>query len=83
MSAIGYNCVHMYLYSYALNAGIFYYVLGNLPPEYRSILHVIQLLCVVQTQIMQKYTINEILKPFMSDLKKLESVRHFICNKPF
>ena len=73
----------MHMYLYALNAGIFYYVLGNLPPRYRSILHVIQLLCVVQTQIMQKYTINQILMPFMSDLKKLESVSHFICNKQF
>ena len=54
--------------------GMFYYTLANIPPRYRSSLHVIQLLCVVQTQILQKYTINEILLPFMSDLEKLESV---------
>lgn len=44
-------------------------------PKYRSGLHTIQLLCVIEAQILQKYSIHEILEPFMSDIKQLESVR--------
>ena len=67
-------------------AGIFYFMLGNISPKYRSNLHTIQLLCVVRTSLLQKYGINQILEPFMSDIKELESVsaqihmhKGFIC----
>ena len=36
--------------------------------------HAIQLLAVVRTSLIEKYGINEILKPFMDDIKKLENV---------
>ena len=48
-------------------------MLGNIDPKYRSGLHTIQLLSVVETQILQKYSIHEILESFMFDIKQLES----------
>lgn len=61
--------------------GIFYYMLGNIDPRYRSNLHVIQLLCVVPTPLLKKYGINEILEPFMTDIKDLESVSAHVIHK--
>ena len=62
---------------------IFYYMLGNIDPRYRSNLHVIQLLCVVPTPLLKKYGINEILEPFMTDIKDLESVSACVIHKYF
>ena len=57
--------------------GLFYFMLGNIVPKYRSGLHTIQLLSVVETRILHKYSIHEILESFMSDIKQLESVSAF------
>ena len=54
--------------------GIFYFMLGNIDPKFRSTLHTIQLVAVVRTQLMEQYPVGEILEPFMDDVKKLESV---------
>lgn len=59
--------------------GLFYYSLGNIQPKYRSVCHAIQLLAVVRTALIEKYGINEILKPFMEDLKRLGRVCHNTC----
>lgn len=61
--------------------GIFYYMLGNIDPKYRSNLHVIQLLCVVTTPLLKKYGINQILEPLMTDIKELESVSAQMIHK--
>ena len=69
--------------------GLFYIMLGNIDPKYRSGLHTIQLLSVVETQILQKYSIHKILESFMSDIKQLESVstsymyEHIILNQSY
>ena len=47
----------------------------------RSSLKCIHLLCVVKHQIIVKYGIDEILKPIVEDIKKLESVSDLIINK--
>ena len=66
------------LYKYL---GLFYFLLGNINPKYRSNLHVIQLVAVVETQILQKHSIHKILEPFMLDIKALETVSmHAACS---
>lgn len=54
--------------------GIFYYMLGNIRPRYRSSLKCIQLLCVLKASYIQKLGINVVLQPFMEELKLLEQV---------
>ena len=54
--------------------GLFYYTLGNIDPKLRSTMHTIQLVTVIKTELIGKYGINEILKPFMEDIHQLESV---------
>ena len=55
-------------------AGLFYYMLGNIDPKYRSRAECIQLLTVVRTELINKYGINEILEPFMKTIQHLEKV---------
>ena len=57
--------------------GLFYFTLGNIHPKYRSSLHTIQLLCAVESRVMEKYSINQVLEPFMQDIKQLETVSVF------
>ena len=55
-------------------------MLGNIDPTYRSNLHVIQLVAAVETQILQKHSIDKILEPFMLEIKALETVSNiFVC----
>lgn len=62
--------------------GLFYYTLGNIDPKYRSCLDAIQLLCVVKTDVITKFGINEVLRPFVEDMLQLEKVNvigYFMC----
>ncbi|XP_028407455.1 uncharacterized protein LOC114530067 [Dendronephthya gigantea] len=52
--------------------GAFYYTLGNIRPTYRSSIKAIQLLCLCKTAMIKKYGMNEVLRPFITDLQKLE-----------
>ena len=54
--------------------GLFYFSLGNLKPRLRSTTDSIQLVAVVKCDFLNKYGVDEILKPFVEDIKKLESV---------
>lgn len=54
--------------------GLFFFSLGNIEPKNRSAIHTIQLVAVVRTELIEKYGINEILKPFVKDITQLESV---------
>jgi len=54
--------------------GLFYFTLGNIHPKHRSSLHTIQLLCAVAAHIMEKYSVHQVLEPFMQDIKQLETV---------
>ena len=56
--------------------GAFYYLLGNLPPKYRSSLKSIQLIALVKSSFISTYGIDRILKPLVSDLKQLEAVSY-------
>ena len=61
--------------------GVFYYQLGNISPQYRSLLRSIQLVAVAECSIILKYGSNKILEPFMADIHKLEQVRLLISGQ--
>ncbi|XP_028418281.1 uncharacterized protein LOC114543534 [Dendronephthya gigantea] len=61
---------------------MFYYTLGNLSPKIRSKRCAIRLLAIVKSNLVKKYGYNAILKPIISDIKKLESGHLFqVCGK--
>ncbi len=53
--------------------GIFYFLLGNLPPWMRSKINSVQLVMLVKKTLIDKYTMQSVLKPIVEDLKKLVS----------
>ena len=63
----------LYLY-----AGMFYYTITNIDPILRSRLHAIMLLAVANSEVINTYGIDEILKPFVEEVMELESVS-LIC----
>lgn len=65
-------------YNRCLIIGVFYYTLGNIRPQYRSLLKCIQLVCIVNVNTLQEVGINTILSPFMKDIELLEQVRMII-----
>jgi len=50
-----------------------YFVLGNLPPQHRSKLYVIQLAVLVRSSHVRKYGMKAVLRLLLADLKSLES----------
>ena len=53
---------------------MFYYLLGNINPKYRSRLKLIQLVCVANAEVIKCHGIDAVLKPLISDIQKLEKV---------
>ena len=67
-----------------LKLGAIYFSLGNIDPALRSRLDSIYLVALFQTDLLERYSFDAILKPFMSDLKKLSAVgchAHILSNK--
>lgn len=60
--------MHVYL------AAIFYYIIGNIPPQHRSSLAAIQLVTVVKYVHLMQYGIDTILEPFITAVSQLEKV---------
>ena len=58
--------------------GVFYYILGNVRPQFRSSLKSIQLVSILKASYIQKYGINSVLQPFMNDVKLLEKVHVYL-----
>ena len=56
---------------FLLCAAVFYWMLLNIHPAYRSTLHSIQLLAVVKSSLLKEYGIDAVMKPAILDLKKL------------
>ena len=54
--------------------GAFYFNLGNLCPQYRSVINMIQLVALCPVPYINTYGMNKILQPFMRDISLLESV---------
>lgn len=61
-------------------AGILYYTLGNLDPKLRSSLKSIHLLSIAKHEIITEYGIEELLKPVVHDVLKLERVSNIEIN---
>lgn len=59
--------------------GMFYYTITNIHPALRSRLQTIMLLSVVESKYIEMYGIDEILKPFVSEMMELESVSACLC----
>lgn len=51
-------------------------MLGNIDPAVRSRLEAINLIALFRSELLQHYSFDDILKPFVSDLKKLTTVFH-------
>lgn len=70
-----------------LDLGAIYFSLGNVDPALRSRLESINLVALFQVGLLERYSFDAILEPFISDLKKLSSVSCLlstICNiSPF
>ena len=49
-------------------------MLGNIDPALRSRLEAINLIALFNTDLLTKYSIDNILEPFITDLKKLSVV---------
>lgn len=57
--------------------GIFYFMLGNLSPKYRSRYSSINLLAICKRKVMTKYSMSSVLRPIIEDLQLL--VRNGVC----
>ena len=60
-------------YTIYIYIGMFYWMLLNIRPAYRSTLHSIQLLAVANEKIINRYGIDAVLKPAVDELKELGS----------
>ena len=58
---------------------LFYKVLGNVHPLYRSTLKNIRLLAVTKSSVLQEYGPQHILELIMKDIKSLEEVGFLLC----
>ena len=54
--------------------GAFYFVLGNLCPQFCSVVNMIQLVALCPVPYISTYGMDKILQPFMTDIRLLESV---------
>ena len=52
---------------------MFYWTLGNIPPEYRSHQNSMMLLGITKTSVLKKYGLKAILQPFLKDIKILQT----------
>ena len=66
----------IFSYWVCISSAVFYYLLANLSPQYRSSLQNIQLVTLARTQDVTCYGIDKILEPFMKDIKQLEKVSY-------
>ena len=55
-------------------AELFYYVLGNIRPVFRSTLQALQLICVAKTDDIKAYGCKTLLQPFLDQANQLDRV---------
>ena len=53
---------------------MFYYLLGNVQPKYRSQLKAIQLVAVANSAVVDTIGVDAVLEPLVKDIKRLEKV---------
>jgi hypothetical protein len=57
--------------------GAVYYTLGNIDPALRSRVEAIHLLCLFPCELLERYTFDDIMRPFIEEVKQLnESSGH-------
>lgn len=61
-----------------IHPAVFYFVLGNVSPLFRSKTRHIQLVALAKSEYVKKYGVNAILGPLIDDIKKL--VREYTKN---
>ena len=64
----------MYQNCIVIHVGAIYFMLGNLDPALRSRLDTINLVALFRTELLQQYSFDVIIQPFITDLKKLFTV---------
>lgn len=64
--------VHCHIYYNII--GMLYFQLANIDPAFRSKLESINLVAIFRCNLLEHYSIDAILTPFVQDLKKLENV---------
>jgi hypothetical protein len=53
--------------------GAFYFNIGNISPKYRSTIGSIKLLALVKSSLISNFGIDQMIRPFINDIKSLES----------
>ena len=61
-------------YTYNIFPALFYYMLGNLQPKFRSTLRSIRMIAAVTSSNLQHYGYERVLEPFINDANKLSEV---------
>ena len=76
MLILHYRYIHVSFYciSTLYTVGIVYYTLGNLNPKLRSSLKSIHLLSIAKYEYIRRYGIEEVLRPVIEDVLRLEQV---------
>ena len=69
-----------FLISNYIVTGMFYFTLGNVRTIYRSKLRSINLLAVVKSKLVSEYSMNNVLQPIISDIKKLVRIVYNYLN---
>jgi hypothetical protein len=54
--------------------GAIYFTLANIDPALHSKLEAINLVALFKSSLLAEYSLNDVLKPFVDDLKKLSAV---------
>lgn len=73
------DCQYYYHTLSYIIIGMVYFQLANLNPAFRSKLESINLVAIFRCNLLEHYSIDAILKPFVQDLKKLENVWWHLC----
>jgi hypothetical protein len=66
-------------------SGVFYYVLGNIRPIFRSSIRNIQLIAIAKTNDIKDYCVDNLLLPFIQEVNRLAEVPNtltFLKNGP-
>ena len=70
--------VHVHV-SFTVSAAVFYFMLGNVKPKFRSKLNNIQLVALSYHKHIKKYSLDDVVAPILRDLKKLVSTCTLVC----
>ena len=61
--------------------GAIYYTLGNIDPALRSRIEAIHLVCLFPCELLERYSFDDIMRPFIEEVKKLNEVRIIILHR--